>query len=111
MSNGVGYGLLAMSLGSRNGLRRWTRWGHQASLGPISSRPALAEREALLRPSQKWSAPMPTYEYRCRDCHNVFDRTEPLAEHGRSRPECPKCKSKKVEQVLTSFFAKTSHKS
>jgi putative FmdB family regulatory protein len=54
---------------------------------------------------------MPTYEYRCLECHNVFDRAEPLAEHGQKRPECPKCKSKKVEQVFTSFFAKTSHKS
>jgi putative FmdB family regulatory protein len=54
---------------------------------------------------------MPTYEYRCRDCHNVFDRIEPLAEHGRTHPECPKCKSRKVEQVFTPFFAKTSHKS
>jgi putative FmdB family regulatory protein len=54
---------------------------------------------------------MPTYEYRCRDCHHVFDRIEPIAEHGHTRPACPKCKSKKVEQVLTSFFAKTSHKS
>jgi len=54
---------------------------------------------------------MPTYEYRCRDCHHLFDRVEPLAEHGHTRQECPKCKSKKVEQVLTSFFAKTSHKS
>ena len=54
---------------------------------------------------------MPTYEYRCRDCHHLFDRVEPLAQHGQTRPECPKCKSKKVEQVFTSFFAKTSHKS
>jgi putative FmdB family regulatory protein len=54
---------------------------------------------------------MPTYEYRCRDCHEVFDRLEPLAEHGDKSPNCPKCKSKHVEQVLTPFFAKTSHKS
>jgi putative FmdB family regulatory protein len=54
---------------------------------------------------------MPTYEYRCLECHHVFDRAEPLAEHGQRRQECPKCKSKKVEQVFTSFFAKTSHKS
>lgn len=53
---------------------------------------------------------MPTYEYRCRECEHVFDRIEPLAEHGESTPQCPKCKSKKVEQVLTPFFAKTSHK-
>jgi putative FmdB family regulatory protein len=54
---------------------------------------------------------MPTYEYRCRDCHEVFDRVEALADHGSRRPPCPKCKSKNVEQVLTPFFAKTSHKS
>ena len=53
---------------------------------------------------------MPTYEYHCRDCENVFDRVEPLSEHGTRAPKCPKCKSRNVEQVLTSFFAKTSHK-
>ena len=61
--------------------------------------------------AQKWRATMPTYEYRCRDCHHVFERVEPLAQHGDKRPNCPKCKSKSVEQVLTPFFAKTSHKS
>jgi putative FmdB family regulatory protein len=53
---------------------------------------------------------VPTYEYRCRDCENVFDRIESLSEHGARAPKCPKCKSRNVEQVLTSFFAKTSHK-
>jgi putative FmdB family regulatory protein len=53
---------------------------------------------------------MPTYEYRCRDCGRRFDRVEPLAEHGQGHPECPKCKSKRVEQVLTPFYAKTAHK-
>lgn len=53
---------------------------------------------------------MPTYEYRCRDCHNVFDRIEAMAEHRGKPPACPKCKSRHVEQLLTRFFAKTSHK-
>ncbi len=53
---------------------------------------------------------MPTYEYRCLDCHHLFDRVEPLAEHGEKVPACPRCKSRHVEQVLTPFFAKTSHK-
>lgn len=53
---------------------------------------------------------MPTYEYRCSDCRHVFDRIEPLAEHGVKKPACPKCHSRNVEQVLTAFFAKTSHK-
>jgi putative FmdB family regulatory protein len=54
---------------------------------------------------------MPVYEYRCLECEQVFERVEPLAEHGEKAPRCPNCKSKKVQQVLTSFFAKTSHKS
>jgi putative FmdB family regulatory protein len=54
---------------------------------------------------------MPTYEYRCRDCGQVFDRVEPLAEHGQAHQHGPKCKSNRVEQVLTAFFAKTAHKS
>jgi putative FmdB family regulatory protein len=54
---------------------------------------------------------MPTYEYRCRDCHHVFDRVESLAHHGDRHPGCPNCKSKNVEQIPTPFFAKTSHKS
>lgn len=54
---------------------------------------------------------MPVYEYRCRDCDHVFDRVEPLAEHGRQALQCPSCRSRRVEQVLTPFFAKTSHKS
>jgi putative FmdB family regulatory protein len=53
---------------------------------------------------------MPTYEYRCRDCQHVFDTVEPLSEHGGTVPACPKCKKHHVEQVLTPFFAKTSHK-
>ena len=54
---------------------------------------------------------MPVYEYRCSDCHHVFDNVEPIAEHGGKAPPCPKCKSRHVQQVLTAFFAKTSHKS
>jgi putative FmdB family regulatory protein len=53
---------------------------------------------------------MPTYEYRCRDCQHVFDRVESLSEHGEKLPTCPACKSRRVEQVMTPFFAKTSHK-
>jgi putative FmdB family regulatory protein len=53
---------------------------------------------------------VPTYEYHCRDCENVFDRIEALSEHGARAPKCPRCNSRNVKQVLTSFFAKTSHK-
>jgi putative FmdB family regulatory protein len=54
---------------------------------------------------------MPTYEYRCRDCHETFTRVEHISEHGSSPPRCPKCGGERVEQVLSPFFAKTSKKS
>lgn len=54
---------------------------------------------------------MPRYAYRCQACGEVFDRAERLGEHGRALPSCPSCKSRKVEQVLTAFFAKTARKS
>jgi putative FmdB family regulatory protein len=54
---------------------------------------------------------MPTYQYRCAKCGEVFERTERLQEHGQSHPECPKCASRKVETQPAAFFAKTSRKS
>ncbi len=54
---------------------------------------------------------MPIYAYRCAACGEVFDRAEPLGEHGRNLPACPSCKSRKVEQVFSPFFAKTARKS
>jgi putative FmdB family regulatory protein len=60
---------------------------------------------------------MPTYEYRCLDCHEVWERTENMAEHeqvaGRdvAPPQCPRCQGVNVEQVFSPFFAKTSRKS
>ncbi|MBI1967455.1 MAG: zinc ribbon domain-containing protein [Gemmatimonadetes bacterium] len=54
---------------------------------------------------------MPIYEYRCTKCGHRWNRTESLADHERSRPTCPKCKSRAVEQVFAPFFAKTVRKS
>jgi putative FmdB family regulatory protein len=54
---------------------------------------------------------MPTYEYECSKCHKHFTVIKSIAEHERKRPTCPKCKSRKVEQVLTPFYAKTVKKS
>ena len=53
---------------------------------------------------------MPIYEYRCRDCEHLFERVEHVAEHGSKVPRCPRCRGRNVEQMLTPFFAKTSHK-
>jgi putative FmdB family regulatory protein len=55
---------------------------------------------------------MPTYEYRCRKCGEVFDCVEHVEQHqtpGHLR--CPKCNSDEVEPVVTPFFTKTSKKS
>lgn len=54
---------------------------------------------------------MPTYEYHCQKCDEVFTRIEHIEEHEKERPHCPKCDSTEVEQVFASFFAKTSKKS
>lgn len=54
---------------------------------------------------------MPIYEYRCTKCRKRFTAQQPISEHGRRRPGCPTCKSKAVEPVFSTFFAKTVRKS
>ncbi|MCY0854573.1 MULTISPECIES: FmdB family zinc ribbon protein [unclassified Cupriavidus] len=54
---------------------------------------------------------MPTYQYRCEKCGEVFDRAEHLAEHEAGHPSCPKCGSKTVQHMPTPFVAKTARKS
>jgi putative FmdB family regulatory protein len=54
---------------------------------------------------------MPTYEYLCKDCRDLFEKTLTLASHAREPITCPKCGSKNVEQELTTFYAVTSKKS
>jgi putative FmdB family regulatory protein len=54
---------------------------------------------------------MPTYEYRCANCGKRFSVVESISKHEASRRKCPKCKSVKVSQVLSAFFAKTAKKS
>ena len=45
---------------------------------------------------------MPVYEYRCRGCGKRFEITAHLAERDKLAI-CPKCHSKKVEVVISSF--------
>lgn len=54
---------------------------------------------------------MPIYEFRCTQCRRSFSYAMPISEHGRKRPACPKCGSRAVETVLSTFFAKTIRKS
>ncbi len=53
---------------------------------------------------------MATYEYRCANCGHQFEKVLTIKEHDRARPKCPECKSSKVEQVYSVFFAKTDSK-
>ena len=45
---------------------------------------------------------MPNYPYRCRECEETFERTETISEHDVAKPQCPKCRSKKVSAVPSS---------
>ncbi len=56
---------------------------------------------------------MPTYEYACEKCGNEFTLIQTIREYEKEkdRTRCPKCKSKKVRQVLSLFTAKTTRKS
>lgn len=53
---------------------------------------------------------MPTYEFRCKECRKKFSKTEKISEHA-TRPKCPKCGSRKTEQLFGEFYAKTVRKS
>ncbi|MEJ2006845.1 MAG: zinc ribbon domain-containing protein [Acidobacteriota bacterium] len=54
---------------------------------------------------------MPSYEFVCKECKKRFTLILSIHEYEKTRPVCPKCKSKKVEQVPAAFFAVTSKKS
>jgi putative FmdB family regulatory protein len=44
-------------------------------------------------------------------CNAQFEKTMTVAQREKARPTCPECKGRKVEPVLSGFFAKTSRKS
>jgi putative FmdB family regulatory protein len=54
---------------------------------------------------------MPTYEYRCQDCHEVFEHRVRMADQRDAPPACPGCGGRQVEKVFSAFFANTSRKS
>ncbi len=53
---------------------------------------------------------MSTYEYKCRQCGHEFEQVMTIEQHEKFGPQCPKCDSKKVESVFSTFFAKTDSK-
>lgn len=54
---------------------------------------------------------MPTYEFMCEKCKKKFTLTVTVAEYEKKKFCCPKCKGRKVKQLISSFHAVTSKKS
>ena len=54
---------------------------------------------------------MPNYQYRCLKCNKEFSVILSIKEHDANKTKCPKCGSKKFEQLITHFMTKTSRKS
>jgi len=54
---------------------------------------------------------MPTYSFKCKKCGHKFQVILSFKEYEERKRKCPKCGSGSVEQVLETFFAKTSRKS
>ncbi len=72
--------------------------------------PAIGVHLFMERPmDRRWS--MPVYGFRCVKCGAEFDKRMTVAQREKARPACPECKGRKVEAVVTGFFAKTSRKS
>ncbi|MBW1704445.1 MAG: zinc ribbon domain-containing protein [Deltaproteobacteria bacterium] len=54
---------------------------------------------------------MPTYEFKCEKCKKRFSLMMTISEYEKKKIRCPKCKSVKVKQQITSFQTITSNKS
>ena len=46
---------------------------------------------------------MPTYEFICEKCKKPFTVIMKISEYEKKKFQCPKCKSRKVKQQITSF--------
>ena len=54
---------------------------------------------------------MPTYDFLCEKCKKSFSLMLKVSEYEKKKYRCPKCKSKKLRQQITSFQTITSKKS
>ncbi|RLC28761.1 MAG: zinc ribbon domain-containing protein [Deltaproteobacteria bacterium] len=54
---------------------------------------------------------MPTYEFFCEKCKKGFSLILSISEYEKKKIRCPKCKSTRVKQQITSFQTVTSRKS
>jgi putative FmdB family regulatory protein len=54
---------------------------------------------------------MPTYDFVCEKCNAPFTLFMSISDYEKKKYTCPKCKSKKVKQQVSSFQTVTSKKS
>jgi putative FmdB family regulatory protein len=54
---------------------------------------------------------MPTYDFMCQKCEKPFTLVMTISEYNNKKFRCPKCKSTKVKQQISSFQVVTSKKS
>jgi putative FmdB family regulatory protein len=54
---------------------------------------------------------MPMYEFICEKCNKRFTLTVSVSDYEKKKYECPKCKSHKVRQRISTFQTITSKKS
>jgi putative FmdB family regulatory protein len=54
---------------------------------------------------------MPIYEFICEKCRKAFTLAITISEYEKKAFRCPKCKSTRVKQQISSFQAITSKKS
>lgn len=54
---------------------------------------------------------MPTYEFFCEKCNKSFSLVLSLFDYDRKKYRCPKCKTKKLKQRISSFQTITPKKS
>ena len=54
---------------------------------------------------------MPDYEFECKHCGERFELRESYEAHEEHHEKCPKCGSKRVEQLMSPVHVKTAKKS
>lgn len=54
---------------------------------------------------------MPNYEYKCVKCDKTFFVVMGVKEHDSAKVTCPDCRGNQVEQLISTFYSKTSKKS
>jgi putative FmdB family regulatory protein len=56
-------------------------------------------------------AAMPVYEYHCDKCNRAVTISLSIREHDKGAVRCPKCGSKALRPLLSTFMSQTSKKS